>query len=71
MEKKNQTLRELVAKLVEIIVGRSKEKKNYGIILIPEGLIEFIPEMNALIKEINEILAKNDVKSDTNISEIR
>jgi len=31
---------------------------NYGIILVPEGLIEFIPEMNILIKEINDILAK-------------
>ena len=49
-------------------MGRSKEKKNYGVILIPEGLIEFIPEMNVLIQEINEILAKNDVKSDTNIN---
>ena len=30
---------------------------NYGIILVPEGLIEFIPEMNSLIKEINTILS--------------
>lgn len=30
---------------------------NYGIILVPEGLIEFIPEMNILIKEINDVLA--------------
>lgn len=32
--------------------------KDYGIILVPEGLIEFIPEVGNLIKEINEILAK-------------
>jgi len=31
---------------------------NYGVILVPEGLIEFIPEMNVLIKEINEILSE-------------
>ncbi len=32
--------------------------KNYGIILVPEGLIEFIPEMAVLIAEINELVSK-------------
>lgn len=32
--------------------------KNYGVVLVPEGLIEFIPEMSVLISEINELLAK-------------
>lgn len=32
--------------------------KNYGVVLVPEGLIEFIPEVNKLIKEINEIVSK-------------
>ena len=32
--------------------------KNFGVILVPEGLIEFIPEIKSLIDEINEILAK-------------
>lgn len=32
--------------------------KNYGVMLVPEGLIEFIPEMSVLISEINELLAK-------------
>jgi len=44
--------------VADIIVGRAKLGKNYGVILVPEGLIEFIPEMGTLISEINEILAK-------------
>ena len=38
------------------ISKRADEGNNYGVILVPEGLIEFIPEVNVLIKEINEIL---------------
>ena len=41
-----------------MIVERSKIGKNYGVILLPEGLIEFIPEMGALIEELNEVIAK-------------
>lgn len=42
---------------MEIIATRSKNGKDYGVILIPEGLIEFIPEVNVLIKEINKLVA--------------
>lgn len=45
---KKQTLRDIAAQIAETI-----EKKTYGVILIPEGLIEFIPEVGALIKELN------------------
>ena len=31
--------------------------KDYGVVLLPEGLIEFVPEFNRLITEINEVLA--------------
>jgi pyrophosphate--fructose-6-phosphate 1-phosphotransferase len=43
----------------DVIVRRARAGKNFGVALIPEGLIEFIPEMKALIGELNEILAKN------------
>jgi pyrophosphate--fructose-6-phosphate 1-phosphotransferase len=39
-------------------VKRSELGKNYGIILVPEGLIEFIPEMAVLIAEINELVSR-------------
>ena len=52
------TLSEVTKQVADIIVGRAQIGKNYGVILVPEGLIEFIPEMGTLISEINEILAK-------------
>jgi diphosphate-dependent phosphofructokinase len=41
-----------------VICKRAEIGKNYGVILVPEGLVEFIPEMSILIKEINELLSK-------------
>lgn len=55
------TLKQLVEELVGIIVERSKAGKNYGVILVPEGLIEFIREMNVLIQEINTVMAKTEI----------
>lgn len=43
--------------LVDVIVKRSEAGKNYGVVMLPEGLIEFIPEFNTLISDINEVLA--------------
>lgn len=58
VEAKKQTLQEIVNYLADLICARADKGKNYGVILVPEGLIEFIPEMNVLIKEINEIVSK-------------
>ncbi len=61
---KRWTLHQIVDHLCEIIARRAEQGKQFGIILIPEGLIEFIPEMNLLFKELNSLLAeeeKNDV----------
>jgi diphosphate--fructose-6-phosphate 1-phosphotransferase len=57
VEAKRQTLQQLVAALIEVIVTRGNIGKNYGVVLVPEGLIEFIPQMNQLISEINSIVA--------------
>jgi len=53
VEYNNLTLQNLVDYLVEVIVRRAQNKMDFGIILVPEGLIEFIPEVSRLIKEIN------------------
>jgi len=53
------TLSQVTMQVADIICKRAAIGKNYGIILVPEGLIEFIPEMSQLIKEINELLSKN------------
>ena len=52
------TLSQVTMQVADIICKRAAIGKNYGIILVPEGLIEFIPEMSLLIKEINELLSK-------------
>ena len=53
-----KTLEQIARDLADLICRRSELGKNYGIILVPEGLIEFIPEVKALIKELNKILAQ-------------
>ncbi len=55
---KEQTLQQIVDELVKIISDRAANKENFGVALIPEGLIEFIPEMKTLIAELNELLAE-------------
>lgn len=55
--KKQMTLKDITMKLADIITKRWDRGKEYGVILVPEGLIEFIPEVAVLIGEINEILA--------------
>lgn len=58
VQAKKQTLSEVTTYVADMICKRSQLGKNYGVILVPEGLIEFIPEMSVLIQEVNEILAK-------------
>jgi len=53
----NKSLRDITQDLADMIELRSKAGKDYGVILLPEGLIEFIPEFENLIKEINDKLA--------------
>ncbi len=58
VQEKRLTLRQIAQDIVQSIEGRAKAGKKFGIILIPEGLIEFIPEMKSLIAELNDLLAK-------------
>ena len=54
------TLSQIVDGIVDIIVKRAEMKKNFGVALVPEGLIEFIPEMKELISALNDVLAENE-----------
>ncbi|MDR1695891.1 MAG: diphosphate--fructose-6-phosphate 1-phosphotransferase [Endomicrobium sp.] len=56
---KKMTLAQVVDGIVKIISKRSENGKNYGVALVPEGLIEFIPEMKELISALNDVLAEN------------
>ncbi|KAL8131181.1 hypothetical protein AgCh_007196 [Apium graveolens] len=57
----NLTLKNVTGYITDIICKRAKLGYNYGVILIPEGLIDFIPEVQQLISELNEILARDAV----------
>ncbi|MEG2947227.1 MAG: diphosphate--fructose-6-phosphate 1-phosphotransferase [Bacteroidales bacterium] len=59
VEAKNLTLDEVVNNIAEVVAMRAANGDNYGTVLIPEGLIEFIPAMKALIAELNDFLAHN------------
>lgn len=57
---KKMTLGQVVNNLADLIAKRAKAGKNYGIVLVPEGLIEFIPEMKELISALNDALADHE-----------
>ena len=57
VEAKKMTLGQIVDDIANAVAARATEGKNFGVILIPEGLIEFIPEMKVLIAELNDLLA--------------
>ena len=59
VEAKNMTLDDVVNYIADIVAARAADGNNFGTVLIPEGLIEFIPAMKALIAELNDLLAKN------------
>ncbi|MCH5327274.1 MAG: diphosphate--fructose-6-phosphate 1-phosphotransferase, partial [Duncaniella sp.] len=57
VEAKDMTLHQIVDYIAEAVVARSNKGMNYGVVLIPEGLIEFIPAVKRLIAELNDLLA--------------
>ena len=65
VREKNMTLEMIAKEIVEVIVKRSQNGEDFGLVLVPEGLIEFIPEMQTLILELNEILGKNSFSPDS------
>ncbi len=54
---KNMTLNEVVDEMARIVIARAKNGENFGVALIPEGLVEFIPEIKSLIAELNDLVA--------------
>ena len=59
VEQKNMTLTDIVNDIANVIAKRAANGNNFGTVLIPEGLIEFIPAMKKLIAELNDMLAAN------------
>jgi pyrophosphate--fructose-6-phosphate 1-phosphotransferase len=60
VEEKQQSLNEIVEYIADIVAKRAANKENFGTVLVPEGLVEFVPAMKKLISELNDLLAHND-----------
>ena len=57
IESKDQTLNDIVEYIAGVVAYRAEQGNNFGVVLIPEGLIEFIPAIGRLIQELNDLLA--------------
>ena len=64
VEAKNQTLDDIVNYIAEVVAERASRGLNFGTVLVPEGLIEFIPAIKALISELNDLIAANQAEFD-------
>jgi pyrophosphate--fructose-6-phosphate 1-phosphotransferase len=58
IEEKGYSLEQIVEQICVSIARRADNGENFGVILIPEGLVEFIPEMKTLIQELNDSIAQ-------------
>jgi pyrophosphate--fructose-6-phosphate 1-phosphotransferase len=63
VEKKQMSLDDVVTYIAQIVADRAADGNNFGTVLIPEGLIEFIPAIKNLIAQLNEVLASPDAKN--------
>ena len=64
VEAKNQSLDDVVTYIADAVADRATRGMNYGVVLVPEGLIEFIPAIKKLISELNDMLAANQADFD-------
>lgn len=62
VEAKEQSLEEIVNYIANVVAARAAEGNNFGTIIIPEGLIEFIPAIKKLIAQLNDVLALPEAK---------
>jgi len=58
IKEKKFTLTQVAGQIADLVELRAKRGFNFGVVLVPEGLLEFIPEIRDLIQEINELLEK-------------
>jgi pyrophosphate--fructose-6-phosphate 1-phosphotransferase len=59
IETNSISLAQVVNQIADSVAKRAANKENFGVVIIPEGLVEFIPEMKKLIAELNDIMAIN------------
>ena len=59
IQKNDMTLNQVVENIASVVAYRAEQGNNFGVVLIPEGLIEFIPAIGRLIQELNDLLASH------------
>ena len=59
---KEQSLDEIVSYIANAVAARAARGDNFGTVIIPEGLIEFIPAIKKLIAQLNDVLATEEAK---------
>ncbi len=64
VETKNQSLDDIVTYIAQTVANRAANGENFGTVLVPEGLIEFVPAIKKLIVELNDMLAANQAEFD-------
>ena len=57
VEAKDLTLNNIIENIAAAVAYRAEQGQNFGVVLIPEGLIEFVPAIGRLIQELNDLLA--------------
>ena len=62
IEAKGMSLDDIVEYIANAVVARAADGNNYGSVIIPEGVIEFIPAIKKLIAQLNDVLAMPEAK---------
>ena len=72
IQEKDMTLNQIAERIATAVAHRAEQGDNFGVVLVPEGLIEFIPAIGRLIAELNDLLAAHGSEyKDLNIKEQR
>jgi len=66
VEQKKLSIDEIINNMADIIAKRAEKGKNFGIAIIPEGLIEFIPEMKSMIANLNDLMGELELDGNYN-----
>ncbi|MBO7580270.1 MAG: diphosphate--fructose-6-phosphate 1-phosphotransferase [Bacteroidaceae bacterium] len=69
VEAKAMSLDDVVTYIATAVAKRAEEGNNFGTVIIPEGIIEFIPAIKKLIAELNDVLALPEAQTITSANE--
>jgi len=59
IQQRGLTLRQIIKNICDVIATRALQSKHYGVIILPEGLVDFLPDVSKLTSELNELIAQH------------